>query len=86
MNQALLDTLQYYGAGAATLAALIVSLNIGRRWTGWAALGMIVVTLAYLAAATLTLPHYWLDPLGPWLKVIPAMVLALFVMATEARR
>lgn len=36
MNQSLLDAFQYYGAGAATLAALIVSLNIGRRWTGWA--------------------------------------------------
>lgn len=36
MSQTLLDALQYYGAGAATLAALIVSLNMGRRWTGWA--------------------------------------------------
>jgi hypothetical protein len=36
MNQALLIALQYYGAGAATLAALVVSLNLGRRITGWA--------------------------------------------------
>lgn len=36
MSDNLLDALQYYGAGAATLAALIVSLNLGRRWTGWA--------------------------------------------------
>jgi hypothetical protein len=37
MNQALLTALQYYGAGAATLAALVVSLNLGRRITliGW---------------------------------------------------
>lgn len=36
MNETLLDALQYYGAGAATLAALVVSLNLGRRPTGWA--------------------------------------------------
>ena len=36
MSDTLLTILQYYGAGAATLAALVVSLNLGRRWTGWA--------------------------------------------------
>ena len=36
MSDTLLDALQYYGAGAGTLAALIVSLNLGRRPTGWA--------------------------------------------------
>ncbi|HKY81845.1 MAG TPA: hypothetical protein VJM09_10300 [Sphingobium sp.] len=35
MNETLLDALQYYGAAVATIAALIVSLNIGRRVTGW---------------------------------------------------
>lgn len=32
----MLDFVQYYGAGAATLAALIVSLDLGRKITGWA--------------------------------------------------
>ena len=36
MNETLLDALQYYGAAAATLAALLVSLNLGERWNGWA--------------------------------------------------
>lgn len=36
MNETLLDALQYYGAAAATIAALAVSLNLGRRITGWA--------------------------------------------------
>ncbi|MBB3981426.1 hypothetical protein GGR44_001073 [Sphingobium fontiphilum] len=31
-----LAALQYYGAATATLAALLVSLNLGRRVTGWA--------------------------------------------------
>src|SRR3546814_5644119 len=33
MSDTLLTVLQYYGAGAATFAALLVSLNLGRRWT-----------------------------------------------------
>ncbi|MGC4252879.1 MAG: hypothetical protein QM605_15805 [Sphingobium sp.] len=36
MSETILDGLQYYGAGAATLAALLVSLHLGRRITGWA--------------------------------------------------
>ena len=36
MSETVLDAFQYYGAGAATLAALVVSLHLGRRSTGWA--------------------------------------------------
>lgn len=36
MSETLLDVLQYYGAIAATLAALVVALDLGRRVTGWA--------------------------------------------------
>lgn len=35
MAQWMRDSLQYYGAVAATLAALVVALNLGRRITGW---------------------------------------------------
>jgi len=35
LSDTLLTILQYYGAAAATVAALIVSLDLGRRWTGW---------------------------------------------------
>lgn len=35
MNETLLTALQYYGAGAGLVAALIVSLNLGTRPTGW---------------------------------------------------
>lgn len=31
-----LDAMQYFGAAAATLAALVVALDLGRRITGWA--------------------------------------------------
>jgi len=49
MSEGLLDTLQYYGAGAATIAALIVSLNLGRRWTGWAFVIFVTSSIALIA-------------------------------------
>lgn len=70
-------------------ALLDVALGLAilvRRWTARVAVVMVLATVGYLIAATLSLPHYWLDPLGPWLKVLPMMALCLFVAATDARR
>jgi hypothetical protein len=36
MSRALIDALEWYGAIAGAVAALIVSLDLGRRATGWA--------------------------------------------------
>ena len=49
MNETILTGLQYYGAGAATLAALVVSLNLGRRWTGWAFVVFVTSSIALVA-------------------------------------
>lgn len=49
MSETILDALQYYGAGAATLAALIVALNLGRIWTGWAMVIFVTSSLALIA-------------------------------------
>lgn len=49
MSETLLDALQYYGAAAATLAALLVSLNLGERWTGWAFVIFVTSSLALIA-------------------------------------
>ena len=49
MNDTMLDMLQYYGAGAATLAALVVSLDLGRRWTGYAMVIFVTSSLALIA-------------------------------------
>lgn len=49
MNQNLLDALQYYGAAAATIAALLVSLNLGRLWTGWAFVIFVTSSIALIA-------------------------------------
>ena len=57
-----------------------------RPWTRIVALLMVAATLGYLAAATAWAPAFWIDPLGPWLKVIPMMALCLVVAATDDRR
>jgi len=49
MGETTLDALQYYGAGAATLAALIVSLNLGRRITGWGFVLFVTSSIALTA-------------------------------------
>lgn len=44
----ILDSLQYYGAAAATLAALIVALDLGRRITGWAFVLFVTSSIALI--------------------------------------
>ena len=51
-----------------------------------AALGMVAVSLAYIGAGTLSAPDLWADPLGPFVKVIPGIGLALFVLAVAEER
>ncbi len=49
MSETFLTALQYYGAGAGLLAALIVSLNLGLQWTGWGFVIFVTSSLALLA-------------------------------------
>jgi quinol-cytochrome oxidoreductase complex cytochrome b subunit len=49
MSDTLLTALQYYGAAAATLAALLVSLNLGERWNGWAFVIFVTSSIALIA-------------------------------------
>ena len=39
-------------------------------------LGMVAVSLGYLLAGSLWTPDLWADPLGPFVKVMPAAILA----------
>lgn len=52
----------------------------------WASLAAILLSLAYLAGAALFAPHLWGDPLGPMVKVLPAMALAVIVGALAEER
>lgn len=48
-----------------------------RPWARRACLGMALVGLGYLVLGTVLTPWLWADPLGPFLKVLPGLVLAL---------
>ena len=55
---------------------IALALLLRRTATGacWA---MVVVSVVYLISSTVLVPQLWLDPLGPLVKVLPAIVLAL---------
>ena len=72
-------------SGSAVDIALAVLISF-RRTARLGCLGMIAVTAAYLAAASLWLPDLWLDPLGPLVKSVPAAMLALAVLALMDER
>lgn len=48
MSEILLNSLQYYGAAAGAVAALIVSLDLGRRPTGWAFVIFVTSSIALI--------------------------------------
>ena len=49
MNETLLQGLQWYGSIAGAIAAFIVSLDLGRRWTGWAFVIFVTASIALIA-------------------------------------
>lgn len=91
-SQVLLDRGLGHGTAAAIVAGgALVDIGLGlailvHATMRTAALGMIAVTLAYLAGATLLAPGLWLDPIGPLLKTLPAAMLAVVVLALAEER
>ena len=64
------------------VADIVLALMLAyRRTTAAALLGMVVLTAGYLLGGALVRPDLWLDPLGPFLKSIPAALLALVALA-----
>jgi len=72
--------------GGAVLDALIGAGLLIRKYTRSAALGAIFVSVAYLVSGTVLTPHLWADPLGPLVKIFPAIALALAVVALAEER
>lgn len=78
-------------ATALVLGGAIADLALGllilwRNTAGRAALGMALLSAAYLSGSLCTAPDLWADPLGPMLKVLPGVALALWVwLMLEAR-
>ncbi|WP_454813582.1 SDR family oxidoreductase [Labrys neptuniae] len=72
--------------GGAIVDILLGAAMLWRRTMPAAAIGMIGITLAYLLAGSAFTPDLWLDPLGPFLKTLPAAVLALVALAIKDAR
>jgi uncharacterized protein YbjT (DUF2867 family) len=63
-----------FWAGVDIVLALAL---LWRPWARQACLAMVAVTLFYLGAASLVTPQMWSDPLGPLVKTLPGLMLAL---------
>lgn len=83
VQPALATLLATIGAG---LDVVLGVLALARPTARWALRGMIALTLAYLAGATLWRPDLWADPMGPLLKAIPLAVLAVATLAVMDER
>jgi hypothetical protein len=78
-------------ARACVLGGAVVDIALGalvcaRATAAPALLGMVAVSAAYLAGATLWRPDLWLDPLGPLVKAVPSALLALCALAVLDER
>jgi uncharacterized protein YbjT (DUF2867 family) len=73
-------------AHTAVVAGGLIDMALGlailwRPLVRHACLGMAALSLAYLASATVLAPDLWADPLGPLVKVLPGVALALVTLA-----
>lgn len=78
-------------ASISVLAGSAIDILIGagllvNRTFRQACFASIAVSLLYLAAGSIVTPDLWLDPLGPFVKVIPAIGLALVLAAAGEER
>ncbi len=79
-------TAQTLVAGGSLADILIGAGLLLRPLTRPAALAAIGLSLAYLVSGTILTPHLWADPLGPLVKIFPAMGLALAVWVLSEPR
>ena len=66
-----------------------LAIGIGILWrpsTRYALWGALVLTIVYVAVATIILPRLWNEPLGPLMKVWPILVLNCVALAILEER
>jgi uncharacterized protein YbjT (DUF2867 family) len=78
-------------AVALAVAAALVDCSLGlailwRNFARQALVAMTALALFYLLAASLFAPGLWLDPLGPLVKIVPAILLAILALAILEER
>jgi len=71
-------------AGVTAIGGAVADITLGlailwRRWTRPTALGMLALSGTYLIGSLVVAPDLWADPLGPMVKVFPAMALTALV-------
>ena len=75
-------SLATFAVGVGSLIDLALGLAIlWRPMARSACFGMIAVSLGYMTASAWFTPDLWLDPLGPMVKVLPSVTLALITAA-----
>jgi uncharacterized protein YbjT (DUF2867 family) len=70
-------------------AVVDIAIGIGlllRRRLRVSAVAAVAISLVYLAAGSILTPALWTDPLGPFVKVLPGIGLALAVLALAEER
>lgn len=68
-------------AGGAALDILLGLMLLVASMARFALLSMIAVSFLYLGAGIVLAPNLLLDPLGPLVKIVPAVLAALFLLA-----
>jgi uncharacterized protein YbjT (DUF2867 family) len=87
MAGGLSHTASYAGVIAGAVADMALGLAILVRSTSRPAAGaMAALSAFYLVGATVWAPALWVDPLGPLVKVMPGLVLALVAVAVSEDR
>jgi uncharacterized protein YbjT (DUF2867 family) len=72
--------------GGCVVDLILATLACFRKTARTGLQGMILVSIAYLAGASVVAPGLWSDPLGPLVKTLPAAVLALAALAVLGER
>jgi len=72
-------------AGAGTDLILGAAILV-RRWFKLVLLGMVAVSIVYIVIGTLVAADLWVDPLGPFFKVLLCLVIIAFAAATAEER
>jgi uncharacterized protein YbjT (DUF2867 family) len=73
--------------GAGSIVDILLGLAVlWRPWAQRACLAMIGVALGYLGGSLWIAPDLWADPMGPMIKVVPSVTLALLTAALLEER
>ena len=72
--------------GGAVIDVILGAAVLYRPFAKLACMSMLAVSCVYLIAGSVLTPALWLDPLGPFLKVLPAMALAVVTLAVLEER